>query len=265
MQENTLLEVLRETNLTVSRAQFVKLDERWNFETTGAPHSRLYFVTGGSGFLKTDGQFVDMLPGNVYFVPPNCAFSCGCKHMEKFFFHVNVSTIEKYDLFFKIDKIYALPYSATDIEELKKLINSAKYIDVIKLKLFLLKTVLEFCDTFRFDNAEIKKYSPLIQTIILYIENNTSIKLTVSDISKSLFISESKIRNTFKKEMNLPIGKYIDDMIFIKARRMLSSINNNISTVSSELGFCDQFYFSRRFKEKFGLTPSEFKKINKIY
>ena len=125
--------------------------------------------------------------------------------------------------------------------------------------------MINFNDAFSFDIKAIKKHSKLIQSSISYIENNTSIKLTVKDISKELFVSESKLRNEFLKEMEMPIGKYIDDMIFIKARQMLSIAINTISSVSSELGFCDQFYFSRRFKEKFGITPTNFRKKNKIY
>ena len=265
MRENALLEVLRATDLRINRALFVKLDERWGFETMGAPHSRLYFVTAGSGFIKTESQYVELIPGNVYFVPSNCAFSCGCEHLEKLFFHVSISTIERYDLFFNLGKIYSLPFSANEIEILLKLIDSESYIDIIALKSEIMKILIKFNSTYSFEKTAIKKYSKLIQAAIAYIESNTSVKIKISDISKALFISESKIRNTFKNEMNMPIGKYIDDMIFIKARQLLSDPKYTIAAVSAELGFCDQFYFSRRFKEKFGFTPSEFRKSNKIY
>ena len=265
MHEGSFLKILRETDITVSRAQFVRLDERWNFETKGAHHTRLYFITAGGGFIKTKDQYVELTPGNVYFIPPNCAFSCGCKYMEKFFFHINISTVEKYDLFLNINRIYSLPFQGESTEEMKRMITSESYLDILRFKAFILKTVIEFSDAYGFDKITIKKYSPAVQAVITYIENNTTMKLAVADISHALFLSESKIRNAFKKEMNMPIGKYIDDMIFIKARQMLSSVKNNISDVSCELGFCDQFYFSRRFKEKFGLTPSEFRKANKIY
>ncbi|MBE6635124.1 MAG: helix-turn-helix domain-containing protein [Ruminococcaceae bacterium] len=265
MRENSLLEILRETDINISRAVFASLDERWNFQTTGSPHTRLYFVTGGGGFLKTKDQYVEMSPGNVYFIPPNCKFSCGCKHLEKFFFHINISTVEKYDLFYNVEKIYSMPFSIETSEKIRTLINSERYVDILSLKLFILKTVLDFSDAYSFEKTSIKKYSPTVQSVISYIEDNLSIKLTVEDISRATFVSESKIRNSFKKEMNMPIGKYIDDMIFIKAREMLSKVGCSISEVSAALGFCDQFYFSRRFKEKFGRTPSDFKKINKIY
>ena len=264
MRENTLLEVLRDTNLVIGRALFVRLDNRWNFKSPGAAHSRLYFVTKGGGFLKTEDQYIEMTEGNVYFIPANCKFSCGCEYMEKIFFHINISTTEKYDLFFNTNRIVSLQYPIEKAEKLKKLLQSDSYVDLIKIKNTVLETLIEFCDTFSLQKGVVKRYSPLIQQLISYIEENTSIKLTVSDISKDLFISESKLRNAFKKEMNIPIGQYIDDMVFIKAKELLSNPINTISYVSSALGFCDQFYFSRRFKEKFMVTPSKFKEQNKI-
>lgn len=265
MKENSLLEILRKTDLEIQRAASVKLDKNWGFQTKGAAHTRLYFISGGSGFLKTDKQYVEMTPEKVYLIPVNCKFSCGCEYLEKIFFHVNVSTVEKYDLFFNVDKICALPFPSEDFKKMKDLLASERYVDMLELKMILLKVLIEFYTAFSFPTVKAKKYSRLIENVITFIDENISIKLTVSDISKSLFISESKLRNAFKKEMNMPIGKYIDDMIFIKAKQMLSNSQNSIAAVSTELGFCDQFYFSRRFKEKFDFTPSHFRKVNKIY
>jgi AraC-like DNA-binding protein len=264
MRESLLLEALRETNLNIDRALFVKLDNKWNFKSTGAAHTRLYFITKGSGFLKTDTQYIEMTEGNVYFIPANCSFSCGCEYMEKVFFHINISTMEKYDLFFGTDQIFSLSYPRERADDLKTLLISENYVDLIRIKNILLETIIEFCEKYSMSKGDIRIFSPLIQSLITYIDENTIINLTVADISKALFISESKIRNAFKQEMGMTIGRYIDDMVFIKAKRLLSNPENTIASVSSELGFCDQFYFSRRFKEKFNITPTRFKMQNKI-
>lgn len=53
------------------------------------------------------------------------------------------------------------------------------------------------------------------------------------------------------EEAGMSPGKYIDNMIFLKAKQMLSDPALTIGQISRKLGFCDQFYFSRRFKENF--------------
>ena len=263
MNEGKLLTVLRKTEINILRACFANLDERWNFKTNGADYNRLYFVTSGSGFLCTEKQFIKMTPGNVYFIPTGCRFSCGCEHLEKLFFHINITTTEKYDLHFKNDKIYCIPYAIEEIENLKSRILSDNYIDIIMIKAVLLNVIGKFCDAYSLSKAKVISYSEFVENIITHIDENTSIKLKVSDIAKALFVSESKLRNVFLSETKIPIGKYIDDMIFIKAKRLLIEENAKIGKISAELGFCDQFYFSRRFKQKFGLTPYEYKKYTR--
>ena len=62
------------------------------------------------------------------------------------------------------------------------------------------------------------------------------------------------------KETGVTLGKYIDDMVFIKAQELLLNNQLSIATISTFLGFCDQFYFSRWFKSMHGETPSHFRK-----
>lgn len=263
MNEDKLLMILHKTEMNISRACFSTLDESWNFQTNGADYSRLYFVTDGSGFLCTDKEFVKMEPGNVYFIPAGCKFSCGCEYLQKLFFHINITTIEKYDLHYENDKIYSMPYPIEEIEGLKSKILSDNYMDIMMIKAILLNVVGDFCDIFSLSKEKVISYSEFVQNIITYIDENTSIKLKASDIARALFVSESKLRNVFLAETKIPIGKYIDDMIFIKAKRLLVEENAKIGKISAQLGFCDQFYFARRFKQKFGLTPSKYKQCTR--
>lgn len=124
-----------------------------------------------------------------------------------------------------------------------------------------MQTLFAFLNDANLQKTPAKTYGDLVKNIIAYVHENTRVNLSVRDISNRLFVSESKIRNSFLKEMEIPIGKYIDDMVFIKAKELLSKEQLSIGEISAELGFCDQFYFSRRFKEKFGSSPSFFRKI----
>lgn len=264
MNESLLLDALAETDLHISRAMLVTLDRRWGFSTLGSAYSRLYFVTEGGGFLKTEDQYIEMTAGNVYLIPANCSFSCGCEHMEKIFFHFVISTPEKYELSFSPCRIASLPCPEGRLDELRSLLNTREHVGLLRLKLLLLETVSEFFEKTPFERSELKDASPLVRSVIAYVEEHTAISLSVSDVAAALYLSESKIRSVFRRELGIPIGKYVDDMVFIKARQMLSDPKNTIASVSAELGFCDPFYFSRRFKEKFSITPSKFKLQNSV-
>ena len=103
-------------------------------------------------------------------------------------------------------------------------------------------------------------YSPVIQKTIDYIRINLSVQLTAKEIAGQLYICESTLLKKFRKEVGVTLGSYIDDLIFFNAEKMLLKTKWSINQISETLGFCDQFYFSRRFKQKYGQTPLDYRK-----
>jgi len=243
----------------IGQCDYIHLDKSWNRGANRDPFSRLYFIRDGHGVLQAGDKTIEMTGGNVYFVPADCEMSYSCTYLEKLYFHITITSVEKYDLLSDIKDIYALPFADVDFQELLDCFLSRDYLKLIKLRMLLEKTILDFAETYHFSAIPVKQYSDPVEKIINYIQSNARINLTVEKIAKDLFISESQTRNMFKKEMGIPIGKYIDDIVFIKARQLLFQ-KMSIGEISQQLGFCDQFYFSRRFKEKFKQTPVEFRK-----
>ena len=88
-------------------------------------------------------------------------------------------------------------------------------------------------------------------------------QLTVSQIAEYCFISKSTLTKHFKKELSVSVNEYICNTVLADAEMLLSTTNVSVSEISSRLGFSDQFYFSRKFKEKFGISPREYRK-NKL-
>ena len=113
------------------------------------------------------------------------------------------------------------------------------------------------------NDIQIKNNSDLVIRTKDIIEKNLSINLTVNDIADKLFVSPSAVRKKFKEEMGISIGKYIDDSIMNAAENDVRNSNMSIHQISEKLGFCDQFYFSRRFSQKFGIAPMHYRKVQR--
>ena len=132
----------------------------------------------------------------------------------------------------------------------------------MKLKQFLYATVINFFDNYFPDNLIIKNYSETVKKIIIYIQNNLSMSLTTEEIAKNLFLSKTTVATAFKKETGTTIGEYIDNLIFTKISYLLANDSISIREISQQFGFCDSHYLSRRFKKKFKVTPTEFRKMH---
>jgi two-component system response regulator YesN len=64
--------------------------------------------------------------------------------------------------------------------------------------------------------------------------------------------------------VGISLGKYIDDQLIASAQRQLSQTQASIGQISNALGYSNQCYFSRRFKQISGMTPQAYRAKNKI-
>jgi AraC-like DNA-binding protein len=217
-------------------------------------------VESGSGYLQVDGTVIPLEPGFVYLIPSRLHFGYGCSGMKKLYFHIRVSSLEQRDLLSNIGCIMKLPYEPETLQALLSCYRSTELYGVLQLKMLLLQQICHFAKAYDLPQRPIKTYSEAVRQAISYIQATPTLKLTVKSIAQYLFISESKLRNTFKQETGITIGDYIDQCVFRQAKLLLQS-PMSMEQISNQLGFCDQFYFSRRFKQRYGLTPSQHRKL----
>ncbi|WP_170107595.1 AraC family transcriptional regulator [Photobacterium lipolyticum] len=75
--------------------------------------------------------------------------------------------------------------------------------------------------------------------------------------AKAIFTSERSLQRKFKQEFNMSFKDYVIQFRFEQAQLMLKQ-GDKISDVALSCGFNDPSYFSARFKNSFGMTPSQF-------
>jgi len=247
-------------NISVHKSEHVFLDSSWVYKNARSPYTRLYFVQDGSGMLTYCDKTVKLQPGKVYMIPADLEFSYSCEYLEKVFFHVSILNREGYDVLSGIDEILCMDYERSDIVGVEKaLLEQDCYTGLI-----IMSTVLDFLIRFKqhfcLSLSEIKTYSNLVAKIIDQVQSKPMITLKIKELALANYVSESKLRNLFLKEMGVTLGKYIDDMVFMEAKRLLTDRSIPMAEIARTLDFCDQFYFSKRFREKFGVTPTQFRK-----
>ena len=98
-------------------------------------------------------------------------------------------------------------------------------------------------------SLESRKLSPCVLRAIRYIRENLSVQLTTSQIAEAAEVSESTLTKRFRRELAMSIHDYVDNLVFSEAVSLLRESDMSIMSISERYGFCDQFYFSRRFKE----------------
>lgn len=254
------LEIASITRLRIHQGAFVNLGPSWKKDRVRSPYTRLFFVTGGEGYLKFGEETMLLEPGYAYLIPPEFTFSYGCTKLSKLYFLVTLSATENYDLLAGIHQICRIPYSLDRTQELIHCYKSQDYYDLIRLKMRILETILECRDQCALPPIFYKQYSDLVSKSMEHIKKNISLKLRAETVADRMHTSVSTLRKAFKEETGEAIGKYIEENVFLRAKQLLTDTEIPINEISSNLGFYDQFYFSRRFKQRFGMSPSQFRK-----
>lgn len=110
-----------------------------------------------------------------------------------------------------------------------------------------------------------RNVSPVLGEALLYIEQNISNpELNNSMIAAHCNISEVYFRKLFFNRYCSTPHKYILDARIVRAKQLLSEGIFKINSVAQECGFTNQYHFSRIFKQRTGLTPTEYMQKYKI-
>ncbi len=109
-------------------------------------------------------------------------------------------------------------------------------------------------------DVKFSKYSPTIRRCIDYIHLNYTNNLSVEDIAKVACVSTNHLSRKFKSETNTSITNYIAEKRCKKASELLSTSTMSIQEISNQVGYVDNNYFVKVFKNYYNVTPSEYRK-----
>ncbi len=101
--------------------------------------------------------------------------------------------------------------------------------------------------------------NPIIQKACDYIEKNISQDINLEQLSASLNVSPFYLSKLFKEEKGANFISYVTALRMEKAKQLLLDYRLIIKEIASKVGYNDQNYFSKLFKQEFGLTPTEYR------
>ncbi len=104
------------------------------------------------------------------------------------------------------------------------------------------------------------KQNPLFEKVVSYIrECITFPHIGIEEVAHHVNRSTSTVSHIVKKEAGISFSQLVIEEKLRAAESMLSSNPvKPIGEVADELGYSDQFYFSRLFKKYRGISPSEY-------
>lgn len=102
--------------------------------------------------------------------------------------------------------------------------------------------------------------SPLVRKVITDVDTDLKEPLTLQYFSEKLEVNGSYLSNLFRRETGKTITQYVTDQRLKHAENLLRYTNKPVRSVAVEVGIGDAQYFSRLFRKKTGMKPTEYRR-----
>ena len=122
----------------------------------------------------------------------------------------------------------------------------------IELMAFYLELLKPPLSTTQNDNS--------IAMAVEFIHQNFRTNCSGEDVARYCSLSVSHLRSKFLKVTGLTIIGYRDKLRIDAAKELLQCGYFDIGEISTELGYCDVYHFSKAFKKYVGLSPTKWLK-----
>lgn len=102
--------------------------------------------------------------------------------------------------------------------------------------------------------------SDALQRVLKFIDENLHHDISLNEVAHATFLSHNYLSQLLKKQTGMAFIEWITARRMEQAQHLLAHTVERISEIANTVGFTDDAYFTRRFRQKFGQSPSEYRK-----
>ncbi len=225
------------------------------------------YIVSGKGYLEVEGKKHTVEEGDVYILQPGQPHSYYAdaktpfkKIWINFFSDFFVEVFRKFGLY----KINYFPNAncLSLFEELLSLSKLSNYSDEVCHQvcsvIFQIICILSAQQQNNFSNPS------TAQKIKQILDAHLFSSITIDELTQKLFLSKAQLISIFRKKYNTSPHQYFLDTKIKMAKRLLISSQFSIQEISEKLSFVDPHYFSRLFKNKVGVSPTQYRTNKRI-
>ncbi|MBQ2876430.1 MAG: PocR ligand-binding domain-containing protein [Clostridia bacterium] len=152
-------------------------------------------------------------------------------------------------------------------ERLAWLGDSAELIEkrYMKLTYFTseqLNAVVNLISNIIFDGAIEIIYDDFMEIATSYISKNLDTPLDVATLCEKLYVSKTRLYDAFRTHLGTTVNEYVWGERIKRAKELLTSSGLGTAEVAAAVGLDNPAYFCKIFKERVGVSPSSYRRIN---
>ena len=239
----------------------------------------LFFFTKGSGTHEIDFNVFAIQPGSMFFLQPGQIHRWELSDdvegfvifysQEMYNLYFGQKTVEDYPFYFSVDNKPEIIFDATESKAI------LPYFEILILEsqanqLLKQHKILNLLDIIHIEIArkygetnfhETHSYNLKIKNFGVVLEDNFKSEKAPSFYAAQLNISLKHLNRICNEILQKTTTDIITERIILEAKRMLIDRKFTVNEIATELGYTDYSYFTRLFKKKTTITPTNFRKV----
>lgn len=244
--------------INISYAARAKHSKTWCVKTHSHPWFEFNYVLRGSVCVSIEGSEFTAESGDSYIIPP------GVKHSNR-------STGEGDD---GVCVRFGLEATDTDAEKAVEILrrpicapfdSGIERMDtrggIMSIKAEFAALLMHIHD--KQSGAALPSMPPshnVSEQVIMYLNEYYQTKISEKELAAALNISYRSMARNFKAETGLTVSEKLAEIRLNHAKRSLLTTKLSLYDIAVSCGYDNEFYFSRKFRQKEKLTPSEYRR-----
>lgn len=252
--------------ISIENIGYTSPNARYCMTRTNNKYFVFEYVVSGKGYLEIDGKTYLVGAGDVYCIQPGYDHTYYADPQDPY----EKIWINFFSDFF-VDVFKAFGISGTFVfkdckcvhlfQELQRLSKTSSLSDEICYQ--ICSVLFQIVCLMAESTQEKKRISDVARQTKEMLDNSLYSNITVEEIAEKLHFSKIQISREFYKYYGQTPYNYLLSMKIKMAEKLLLKSSFTVSMISDKLAFTDPHYFSRIFKKKTGVSPSEYRQSQK--
>ena len=276
-QEVRSVETTAQTHWVLPASLRSKLDNH--------PIGKNLYITEIAFYPEQSALEKEILKNNTDYVLIYCVSGIGWYKLNnkklslKAYFQLGVESSDQWSLYFvkfngaigeamytyllqdKNNKNQTTPPLVGRIAQFQDIMHHLDLMDNMENLLYANFRFYSFLGTFRLTvfNYMKKGVDNIIERCILIMKQHLHKNLTLDELAKEACVSASYLSALFRQKTHYSPIQLFTSLKIQRASQMLRSTKNPIKQIAEEMGYTDQYSFSRSFKQIMGTSPKKFR------
>ncbi len=267
------------------------MGKTWVYPESQIPYNILRYIVAGEAEFIIDGESTFVQKNDIVYIPKGSRMSCYSRSDNFSFYSVRFTSTDlnsNEDILSDLFKIPKVTENVSEADYFKEMYHWARSTHSAKrcfvrgnLNLLIGSLALRANPENNYiekievvDNIDLEKIKlrerksrgyvdPRVQIVTDYIILNPMESYTPEIMAEMIGLSKQRFNTIFKKSVGKTPMKYVKEIRLTIAAKKLLIENKHINEIAYDVGYEDSNYFIREFKEAFGFTPNQYRKISR--